>query len=52
MLNTVKRVEKFIVQALVLFLLLTIVIGRLAGKGGYTRFTDRFEMPRLGGSSE
>lgn len=28
-------------------------IGRLAGKGGYTRITDRFEMPRLpGGSSE
>lgn len=22
-------------------------IGRLAGKGGYTRITDRFEMPRL-----
>ena len=22
-------------------------IGRLAGKGGYTRVTDRFEMPRL-----
>ncbi len=31
-------------------------IGRLAGKGGYTRVTDRFEMPRLsppnGGASE
>ena len=28
-------------------------IGRLAGKGGYTRTTDRFEMPRLpGGSTE
>jgi flavin reductase (DIM6/NTAB) family NADH-FMN oxidoreductase RutF len=29
-------------------------IGRLAGKGGYTRVTDRFEMPRLkldGGAS-
>ena len=24
-------------------------IGRLAGKGGYTRVTDRFEMPRLPG---
>jgi flavin reductase (DIM6/NTAB) family NADH-FMN oxidoreductase RutF len=23
-------------------------IGRLAGKGGYARITDRFEMPRLG----
>ncbi len=22
-------------------------IGRLAGRGGYTRITDRFEMPRL-----
>ena len=22
-------------------------IGRLAGKGGYTRITDRFEMPRI-----
>lgn len=28
-------------------------IGRLAGKGGYTRITDRFEMPRLpGGTGE
>ncbi len=31
-------------------------IGRLAGRGGYTRITDRFEMPRLpvpgGGASE
>lgn len=28
-------------------------IGRLAGKGGYTRITDRFEMPRLpGGAGE
>lgn len=28
-------------------------IGRLAGKGGYTRITDRFEMPRLpGGANE
>jgi flavin reductase (DIM6/NTAB) family NADH-FMN oxidoreductase RutF len=28
-------------------------IGRLAGKGGYTRITDRFEMPRLpGGAAE
>ena len=26
-------------------------IGRLAGKGGYTRITDRFEMPRLAGGS-
>ena len=26
-------------------------IGRLAGKGGYTRITDRFEMPRLPGGS-
>lgn len=25
-------------------------IGRLAGKGGYTRVTDRFEMPRLPGA--
>jgi flavin reductase (DIM6/NTAB) family NADH-FMN oxidoreductase RutF len=25
-------------------------IGRLAGKGGYTRITDRFEMPRLPGA--
>ena len=25
-------------------------IGRLAGKGGYTRVTDRFEMPRIAGS--
>jgi hypothetical protein len=22
-------------------------IGRLAGKGGYCRITDRFEMPRI-----
>ena len=27
-------------------------IGRLAGKGGYTRITDRFEMARLPGGSE
>ena len=28
-------------------------IGRLAGKGGYTRITDRFEMPRpTGGSAD
>ena len=26
-------------------------IGRLAGKGGYTRITDRFEMPRLPGGA-
>ena len=26
-------------------------IGRLAGKGGYTRITDRFEMPRIEGGA-
>ena len=27
-------------------------IGRLAGRGGYTRITDRFEMPRLSFSGD